>query len=93
MTNSPEVFLMVFLASLCAVFLKTFQQISVANKRYWWIVPVSIMMCVLEVFMVGMFVKNGLSTIILVAGIGSGIGSCIAIWVNTHLTDDNLKGN
>lgn len=86
MEASPEAYLMVFLASASAVFLKTFQQISVQKKRYLWITPVSIMMCILDVFIIGMYVKNGLSWIIVVAGIASGFGSCIGIYVHDRLT-------
>lgn len=89
--NSPESYLFVFLATLAAVFLKTFQQVSVSKKKYLWITPVSVMMCILEVFIVGMYVKNGLSVIIIVAGIGSGVGSCIGIYVHERLTSKEIN--
>lgn len=88
MVNLPEQYLFVFLACMCAVFLKTFQQVSVQKKKYMWITPVSVLMCILEVFIVGMYVKNGLSALIIVAGIGSGIGSCIGIWVHGKVSKE-----
>jgi len=87
MTETPEMYLFVFLASLCAVFLKTFQQFSVAKKKYLWITPVSVLMCILEVFIVGMYVKNGLSLIIIIAGIGSGVGSMIGIYAHSKIEE------
>ena len=90
--ESPELYLLAFLASLVSVFLKTFQQNSVTKKMYIWIPPVSLMMVLLETYTVAIMAKHGISWLVLAFGLGGGIGSCIGVWVHAHLTND-LKEN
>lgn len=88
METNAEMYLLAFLASLSAVFLKTFQQNNVQKKLYYWIPPVSLMMTLLEVYTVAVMAKHGISWLVLYIGLGAGIGSCIGIWVHDKLIGD-----
>ena len=83
--SNPEMYLLAFLASLCAVFLKTFQQNNVQKKLYLWIPPISLLMTLLEVYTVAVMAKHGISWLVLYIGLGAGIGSCIGIWVHDKI--------
>ena len=89
METNAELYLLAFLASLCSVFLKTFQQNNVQKKLYYWIPPVSLMMTLLEVYTVAVMAKHGISWLVLYIGLGAGIGSCIGIWVHDKLIGDS----
>lgn len=91
METNAELYLLAFLASLCSVFLKTFQQNNVQKKLYYWIPPVSLMMTLLEVYTVAVMAKHGISWLVLYIGLGAGIGSCIGIWVHDKLIGDNKQ--
>lgn len=91
METNAELYLLAFLASLCSVFLKTFQQNNVQKKLYYWIPPVSLMMTLLEVYTVAVMAKHGISWLVLYIGLGAGIGSCIGIWVHDKLIGDSKQ--
>ena len=77
--SSPEMYLIVFIASGFSVFVKTIQNSNIIHKRLWFIPPVSIFMCLLDAFMVGIYVKSGISWLVIVSGVASGLGSVLAL--------------
>lgn len=82
--NPPLVYLLVFLSSYCFIFLKSFQQLHVVKKQYTWIVPTSMLMAFVEVFVVATTAKNGWEMgLVFFIGIGSGTGSLSATWLHS----------
>lgn len=79
--TTPEAYLIVFIASTASVFIKTIQQSNIVHKKLWFIPPVSIMMCLLDAFMVGIYVKSGISWLVIVSGCASGLGSVGAVMI------------
>lgn len=67
------------LASFIFVFLKAFQQRNVAFDHYRWIIPISLLMALTEVYVIAIIIKVGyhLGTVIAI-GLGSGTGALIA---------------
>jgi len=63
---------------------RSFQQINVQHSRYALIVPTSIVMGALDVFLIVKAATNGAAhpMLFLAYGIGGGIGSCIAVFLN-----------
>lgn len=76
-----------FAASFGYVFLKSWQQLNVIHRKYWWIVPTSMAMAATEVFVVSSVAKSGWGWIVLAVGLGAGIGSVLATWMHSKLTD------
>jgi len=83
--DEADLYLLAFLASLCNVFLKTFQQNNVQKKLYLLIPPISLMMTLLDVYTVSVMAKHGISWLVLYIGLGAGVGSCIGIWVHDKM--------
>jgi len=83
--GEADLYLLAFLASLCNVFLKTFQQNNVQKKLYLLIPPISLMMTLLDVYTVSVMAKHGISWLVLYIGLGAGLGSCIGIWVHDKM--------
>lgn len=82
--SPPLVYLFVFLSSYIFIFLKSFQQLHVVKKQYTWIVPTSMMMAFVEVYVVATTAKNGWQWMLVVLiGFGSGLGSLCATWLHT----------
>ncbi len=71
-----------FLSSFFFVGLKSIQQLNVVYRKYWWIVPTSMLMAVCEVYVVASVAKYGWSWIVLAVGSGSGLGSLTATWLH-----------
>lgn len=81
--NPPLMYLLAFLSSFGFVFLKSFQQLNVVKKAYMLIVPTSMLMAVMEVYVVATTAKNGWSwLLVLLIGLGSGLGSVSATWLH-----------
>ena len=75
-------FLILFTASFVFVAFKSFQQLNVVKKKYWWIVPVSLIMAFCGVLEIAMVSDLGLGMhTVLPLGVGGGLGSITA----THL--------
>ena len=77
-----------FITSYIYVGLKSLQQLNVVHQKYLWILPVSMMMAVCEVYVVASVAKNGWGWIVLSVGAGGGIGSITATWLHAKY----LKG-
>ena len=75
-------YILAFLASFFFVGLKSTQQLNVVHKQYWWIVPTSLAMASLEIFVVATVAKNGWGWLALFVGLGAGLGACLATY--TH---------
>lgn len=87
MNNPPVMYLLIFLSSFGFIFLKSFQQLNVVKKQYWWIVPTSVIMAFVEVFVIATTARNGWQwALVILIGVGSGMGSLLATWVHSkHL--------
>lgn len=74
--------LLSFFTAYVYVGLKATQQLSVANERYMWVMPVSVLMGLCEVGIVLMAVHTGSLFLGLVNGFGAGLGALTAMWLN-----------
>lgn len=74
-----------FVTSFLFVGLKSWQQLNVVHRKYWWILPTSVAMALCEVYVVSTVAKNGWGVIALVIGVGAGLGSIIATWLHDKL--------
>lgn len=85
LSNPPYMYLLIFLSSFFFIFLKSFQQLNVVKKQYWWIVPTSMLMAFVEVFVVATTAKNGWQwMLVILIGLGSGLGSLSATWLHSR---------
>lgn len=75
-------YILAFFASLVFVGLKSTQQLNVVHKQYWWILPTSLAMASMEVFVVATVAKNGWGWLALAIGLGAGIGAMAATWLH-----------
>jgi hypothetical protein len=68
-----------FLASFAFIFLKAFQQRNVAFDHHAWIVPTSMLMALVEVYVIANVAAKGFSlALVFSIGIGSGLGALSA---------------
>jgi hypothetical protein len=68
-----------FFASFAFIFLKAFQQRNVAFDHHAWIVPTSMLMALVEVYVIANVAAKGFSiALVLAIGIGSGLGALSA---------------
>ena len=62
------------------VFLKALQQRNVAFDNYWWIMPVSLGMAAMEVYVIARIAAGGWHwALVLVIGVGAGLGALSAM--------------
>lgn len=78
-------YLLLFSSSLAFVGLKSWQQLNVVHRKYWWILPTSMLMAVCEVFVISKISSNGFGLIVLFVGFGAGLGSMAATWLHDYL--------
>jgi hypothetical protein len=81
-------YVLAFITSYVYVGLKSLQQLNVVHQKYRWILPVSMMMAICEVYVVSSVAQNGWGWIVLSVGAGGGIGSITATWLHAKY----LKG-
>lgn len=74
--------LLVFLTSFAFIFLKSWQQLNVVRKMYWWILPTSMLMAVCEVYVIASVAKFGWGWLVFWVGLGGGLGSTLATWMH-----------
>lgn len=79
-------YLLAFGAAFVFVFLKAFQQLSVVNKNYLFILPTSLCMAVCEVYVIATTAKNGWGLLVLFIGFGSGLGAMASMWIHGRIT-------
>ncbi len=75
-----------FFASFSFIFLKSWQQLNVVHRKYLWIVPTSMAMAMVEVYVVASIAKFGFGWLVLWVGLGSGLGSLCATWMHSKVT-------
>ena len=75
-----------FIGSFGYVGLKSIQQLNVVHRNYAWIVPVSMFMAAIEVFVVASVAKFGWGWLVFWVGLGSGLGSLCATWAHSKFT-------
>lgn len=77
---------LVFLAAFAFVFLKAFQQRNVAFDNYIAVLPTSLLMAAVEVYVIVNAAQNGYSLfIVLAVGLGSGLGALAAMLTHKRL--------
>lgn len=89
-----EMYLLAFLSSFFYIGLKSWQQGNIAERKYWWILPTSLCMALLEIYTVSLMSKQGLGILVLVIGTGGGLGSICATYLHHKLltNEKNIKG-
>lgn len=83
-----EMYLLAFLASFLYIGLKSFQQSNVTNRKYTWILPTSLCMCVLEIYTIALMSRKGLGILVFVIGFGGGLGSICATYLHHKMTKE-----
>jgi amino acid transporter len=77
-------YILIALASLVFVFLKSWQQRNVAFNCYKWIVPTSFAMALIEVYVVAAIAMNGFGLkLVLAMGTGASLGCLAATFLHT----------
>jgi hypothetical protein len=74
--------LLAFAASFGFIALKSWQQLNVVRKAYWWIVPTSMLMAVCEVYVIANVAQYGWGWLVFWVGLGGGLGSLSATLVH-----------
>lgn len=88
---------LVGLANFVFIFLKAFQQRNVAFLHYWWVVPTSILMGVVEVGVVGAVAIEATAAasfialwpLVVAVGVGGGLGAVASMWIHKRIFEDN----
>lgn len=83
MLNTIGPYAITFGASFLYVFLRSMQQRNVAFDNYGWVVPVSLCMATVDVFMIVRISNTGFDPVLVASiGIGGGIGSVLAMYIH-----------
>jgi len=77
--------LAVFLTSFFFVGLRSFQQLNVVHRKYWWVMPTSMLMAACEVFLIATAAK-GYGWIVIAMGAGAGLGCMASMRLHEWLT-------
>jgi hypothetical protein len=80
-----NVYALSFIVSFFYIGIKSVQQLNVSQKLYWLIPPFSVIMALLEVYVVSTISKNGLNELLelaLALGLGGGFGSVCATYLH-----------
>ena len=80
-----NVYALSFVVSFFYIGVKSIQQLNVSQKLYWLIPPFSILMALLEVYVVSTISKNGMEGLMelaLALGLGGGFGSVCATYMH-----------
>jgi ABC-type uncharacterized transport system permease subunit len=78
-------YILAFFASFFFIFTKSFQQLNVVHKEYWWIVPTSMTMALCEVYVIANVAQFGWGWLVFWIGLGSGLGSLAATYFHTSI--------
>lgn len=79
------IYLAAFLTSFLNIGLRSFQQLNVMHRKYWWILPTSMCMAACEALILLSYVHNGWGWIVLAIGLGGGLGSVSSTYLHTKL--------
>lgn len=80
-----SIYALTFIVSFFYVGVKSLQQLNVTHKLYALIVPFSVIMAALEIFVVSTVAKNGAEQLVelaLALGLGGGFGSVCATFMH-----------
>lgn len=84
-------YLTAFACSFLNIGLRSWQQLNVVHRKYWWIVPTSMLMAVCEALILFKLVHSGFGWVVFAIGLGGGLGSLCSTWLHAKLNDK--KGN
>ena len=79
------IYLVAFLTSYLNIGLRSWQQLNVVHKKYWWILPTSMMMAVCEAMILLSYVHQGWGWIVAAIGVGGGLGSICSTYLHDKL--------
>ena len=75
-------YVLLFLSSFLFMFAKSFQQNNVTHKLYKLILPTSMFLALMEVYIISTISKYGVGWLIVVVGAGSGLGSMLSVLIH-----------
>ena len=78
-------YLLAFAASFVFIALKSWQQLNVVRRAYWWILPTSMAMAVCEVYVIANVATLGFGWLVFWVGLGGGLGSTAATYLHWRL--------
>ncbi len=81
---TTPVLALTFVASFAFVFLKASQQLHVVHNQYLRVIPTSLAMACMEVFVMASVAKNGWGWMVVPVGLGAGLGCCAAMWLHSR---------
>lgn len=76
-------YILAFLASFFFIFLKAIQQQNITHAKYSWMVPTSMLMAGVELYVVATIAKSGYGWVALAVGLGAGFGAVVATWIHS----------
>lgn len=80
------------LSSFVFIFLKAFQQRNVAFDHYSWIIPVSLLMALVEIYVITSVVAIGYNLIsVFCVGFGAGVGALVAALTHKKIFEKGKK--
>jgi len=71
-----------FFASFFFIALKSWQQLNVVRRAYWWILPTSMAMAACEVYVIANAARYGFGWLVFWVGLGGGLGSLCATYIH-----------
>lgn len=77
--------LIAFAVSFCFVGLRSFQQLNVVHRKYWWVMPTSMCMACCEVYLIKT-VATSFGWIALAMGLGAGLGCMCSMWIHGRIS-------
>lgn len=81
--NYALAFITSFATAFLFIGLRSFQSLNVVHKKYWLIVPVSIVMAMCEFYVVGTMTKSNFWFAVMSIGMGGGTGNIAAVWLHS----------
>lgn len=78
-------YLLAFCASFVFVGLRSFQQLNVVHRKYWWVMPTSMCMAACEVFLISTAAR-GYGWIVVAMGLGAGLGCMCSMWIHGRMS-------
>lgn len=72
-----DTYVLIFLVSFVYIFLKSFQQLNVVWKKYWWVLPISYCLAFSEALLWIQIVNQGIGWGVFWMATGAGLG-CMA---------------
>ena len=80
--------LLLGLNSFAYIFLKAFQQKNVMQDKYYWMIPISVLMGFSEVFLIATVAAHVTMITGLCIGLGGGSGCIVACLLHNRMTKD-----